>query len=80
MNVLRLHVERRPRADLGPIERVAVRRGPQPGFLAGRREVVAAKDLEEGRIGRVDLVADHLANALTILLRGDLGHRRDDRL
>ncbi len=80
MNVLRLHVERRPGADLGPVEHFAVRRGPQPGLLAGRREVVAAEDFEEGGIGRVDLVADDLANSLAILLGGDLGHRRNDRL
>ena len=80
MNVLRLHVERRPGADLGPVEHFAVRRGPQPGLLAGRREVVAAEDFEESRISRVDLVTDHVADALAILLRGDLCHRRNDRL
>ena len=80
MDVLRLQVERRPGADLRPVERIAVRSGPQSRLLARRREVLAAKDLEEGGVGGIDLVADDVADALAILLGGDLGHRRNDRL
>src|SRR6266550_1255863 len=80
VDVLRLQVERRPGADLRPVERIAVRSGPQSRLLARRREVLAAKDLEEGGVGGIDLVADDVADALAILLGVDLCHRRNDRL
>ena len=42
VDVLRLQVERRPGADLRPVERIAVRSGPQSRLLARPREVLAA--------------------------------------
>ena len=80
VDLLGRQLQRRPGPDLGPVEGVAVRRRPDARLLAGRREVVAAERLEERRVGRVDDVADDVADPLAVGIRGDLGHRRDDRL
>ena len=76
-----VEVERRPGPDLGPVERVAVRApttARAPSRVAG--EVVAAERVEERRVGRVDDVADDVADLLAVGVRRHLGERRDDRL
>ena len=79
VDLLRVEVEGRPAADRGPVERLAVRRRPDAGLLAGRREVVAAERVEEALVRGIDDVADHVADAFAVGLRGDLDHRRHDR-
>ena len=79
VDLLGIEVERRPAADRGPVELLAVRRGPEAGLLAGRREVVAPERLEEGLVGRIDDVADDVADPLAVGLGCDLDHRGHDR-
>ena len=75
-----VHVHRRPGADLGPVQGVAIRGRPEPGVLAGGGEVVAAERIQEYAVGRADDVTDDLAHPLAVGLRGDLRRRRDRRL
>ena len=78
VDLLGVEVERRPAPDRGAVELLAVRRRPEARVLAGRRQVVAAERVEEREVGRVDDVADDVADALAVRLRGDLDHRRHD--
>jgi hypothetical protein len=80
VDFLRLELERRPRSNLRPIEDVAVRRRPQAGVLPRRRQVLVAKDGEEGRVGGIDVLPNCFANELAIGFRRDLDHRGNDRL
>ena len=75
---LGVELERGPRADRGPVQRLAVGRRPEAGLLAGQRQVFVAQDLEERSIGRVGHVADRITDALPVGVRGDLDHRRHD--
>ena len=80
MDLVRVQVQRRPAADGRPVERLAVRGGPDAGVLAARGEVVALERVEEGHVGRRHDVADDLADAFAVRLGGDLDHRRHERL
>ena len=68
VDLLGVEVERRPAADRGPVQLLAVGRRPEAGLLAGRRQVVAAERVEERPVGRVDDVADDVADALAVRL------------
>ena len=75
VDLLGIDLERGPGQDLGPIQRVAVGRGPEAGIDPAGRQVVAAERLEEGPIGRVDDVADDLRIRLPVGVGGDLDGR-----
>ena len=78
MDFLGVELERGPRADRGPVQRLAVGRRPQAGLLAGQRQVFVAQDLEEGGVRRVGHIPDRVTDALPIGVRGNLDHRRHD--
>ena len=79
VDLLGVHLERRPAADRGAVDRVAVGRRPDAGLLAAGVAVLALQRLEERGIGRVDDVADDVADPLAIRLRARLDAARDDR-
>ena len=78
VDLLGVEVERRPAPDRGAVELLAVRRRPDARVLAGRRQVVAPERVEEGEVGRVDDVANDVADALAVRVGGDPDHRRHD--
>ena len=80
VDLARVHLERRPAADRGPIQLLAVGRRPDARLLAAGVAVLAAERLEERRVGRVDLVADDVADPLAVGVAGALDAARDDRL
>ncbi len=80
MDLARVGFERRPPEDLGPVERVAVGRGPDAVLRAGCGEVLAAKGVQERRVGGIDLVPDDGANRLAILVPCHLHEGRHDRI
>ncbi len=75
VDVARLQVERGPLADRVPVERLAVGRRDQARLLARRGKVLIAENVEVALVRGVDDVADHLADALTILLGCHLAER-----
>ncbi len=79
MDGLGVEIERRPAPDRRPIEGLAVGRRPEPGVVARAGQVVAAERVEERPVGRVDHIADDLADALAVRVCRHLDHRRHDR-
>src|SRR6185503_13127411 len=77
MDLLGVHLERRPAADRGAIDRVTVRSRPDARLLTAGVAVLAAKRLEEGRIGRVDDIAHDVADPLAIGVGRALDAARD---
>jgi hypothetical protein len=66
MDVLGFHLERGPATDRRAVDRIAVRCGPDARFLAAGVTVLPAERVEERGIGRVDDIADHVADAFAI--------------
>ena len=80
VQILRIERERRPRQDLGAIERVALGRRPEAGLLAAGVPVLAAQLVEERLVGGIDHLADDPLDLGALLVGRDLGVRDHDRL
>jgi hypothetical protein len=79
VHFLGIEIERCPAPDRRPVELLAVGRGPEPGILAGRRQIFALERLEERGVRGIDDIADDLADLFAVGLVGDLDHGRHDR-
>ena len=74
----RLHIERGPAADRGPVDLLPVGCRPDARLLAAGVAVLATQCVEESGIGREDDIAHDLADPLAVPIGGAPNARRDD--